>query len=98
MPKPLRPLVPAAPLALLAPGEAHAYIGPGAGFALAGSFFAMFAAVCSALLLMVAWPLRLIRRALFGWRAMAHSKVQRVVVLGLDGLDHGLTERMLAEG
>ena len=32
-------------LVLLLPGEAHAYIGPGAGFAVAGSFFAVFAAV-----------------------------------------------------
>ena len=37
-------------LVLLMPGPAHAYIGPGAGFALAGSFFAVFAAVFSALL------------------------------------------------
>ena len=32
-------------LVLLMPGQAHAYIGPGAGFALAGSFFAVFAAI-----------------------------------------------------
>ena len=35
-------------LILLAPGTAQAYIGPGAGFALAGSFLAVFAAVASA--------------------------------------------------
>ncbi len=28
----------------------------------------------------------------------ARSRVKRVVILGLDGLDHGLTEKMLAEG
>jgi predicted AlkP superfamily phosphohydrolase/phosphomutase len=83
---------------LLEPGTAHAYIGPGAGFALAGSFFAVFAAICSAVLLLLTWPVRLLLRALLGRRAAARSRVKRVVILGLDGLDHGLTEQMLAEG
>ncbi len=43
-------------LVLLMPGQAHAYIGPGAGFALAGSFFAVFAAIGSALLTFITWP------------------------------------------
>ncbi len=83
---------------LLTPAPANAYIGPGAGFALAGSFFAVFAAVCSALLLVLTWPARLLFRALFGRRRLARSRVKRVVILGLDGLDHGLTTKMLAEG
>src|SRR5437868_7657977 len=85
-------------LILLVPSPAQAYIGPGAGFALAGSFFAVFAALFSALLLVFLWPIRLLWRILFGRRALARSRVKRVVVLGLDGLDHGLTEKMLAEG
>jgi predicted AlkP superfamily phosphohydrolase/phosphomutase len=85
-------------LVLLLPSPAHAYIGPGAGFALAGSFFAVFAAFFSALLMVVTWPVRLLARILFGRRALARSRVKRVVILGLDGLDHGLTTRMLAEG
>src|SRR5919201_7028541 len=83
---------------LLAPSPAHAYIGPGAGFALAGSFLAVFAAVCSAVLMLLTWPARLLWRALFGRRAVARSRFKRVVILGLDGLDYTLTERMLAEG
>jgi predicted AlkP superfamily phosphohydrolase/phosphomutase len=85
-------------VALLAPGPAHAYIGPGAGFALAGSFLAVFAAFCSAVLMLLTWPIRLVLRVLFRRRAMARSRVKRVVILGLDGLDHGLTEQMLAAG
>jgi predicted AlkP superfamily phosphohydrolase/phosphomutase len=85
-------------LVLLAPGPAFAYIGPGAGFALTGSFFAFFAAVFSAMLTTIAWPLRLLRRSLFGRRALRRSRYPRVVILGLDGMDHGLTEKMLAEG
>src|SRR5262249_8000925 len=83
---------------LLVPSQADAYIGPGAGFALAGSVFAVFAAVCSALLMLISWPLRLIFRILFGRRALKRSRFKRIVVLGLDGLDHGLTEKMLSEG
>ena len=83
---------------LLAPGTAHAYIGPGAGFALAGSFMAVFAALFSAMLLLLTWPARLLWRAIFGRRALARSRFKRIVVLGLDGLDYTLTERMLAEG
>ena len=37
-------------------------------------------------------------RTLFGLRALAKSRVKRVVILGLDGMDHGLTEKMLDEG
>lgn len=85
-------------LVVLLPSQAFAYIGPGAGFALAGSFFAVFAAVLSAILTLVTWPMRLIYRTLFGLRALAKSRVRRVVILGLDGMDHGLTESMLEEG
>jgi predicted AlkP superfamily phosphohydrolase/phosphomutase len=44
------------------------------------------------------WPVRLIVRMLFGRRALAKSRVKRVVILGLDGLDHGLTDKLLSEG
>jgi predicted AlkP superfamily phosphohydrolase/phosphomutase len=94
--------------ALLAPSLAHAaergagplvaYIGPGAGFALAGSFLAVFLAFLSAVLMLLTWPIRLLVRIMFGRRVLARSRVKRVVILGLDGLDHGLTTRMLAEG
>jgi predicted AlkP superfamily phosphohydrolase/phosphomutase len=85
-------------LVLLLPGQAHAYIGPGAGFALAGSFFAVFAAIGSALLTFITWPVRLLKRAVFGWRALRRARFKRVVILGLDGMDHGLTETMLEQG
>jgi predicted AlkP superfamily phosphohydrolase/phosphomutase len=85
-------------LILLDPTPAQAYIGPGAGFALAGSFFAVFAAVVSAFFTVLTWPMRLVARTVFGWRALRRSRVKRVVILGLDGMDHGLTEKMLDEG
>jgi predicted AlkP superfamily phosphohydrolase/phosphomutase len=83
---------------LLVPGPVHAYIGPGAGIALGGSVFAVFATVCSAVLMLFTWPIRLLWRVFFGKRAPAKARFKRVVILGLDGLDHGLTQRLLAEG
>jgi predicted AlkP superfamily phosphohydrolase/phosphomutase len=86
-------------LALLAaPAPAFAYIGPGAGIALGGSFLAVLAAFLSAILLLLTWPLRLLWRALFGRRPPGRARFRRVVVLGLDGLDYTLTEKLLAEG
>ena len=85
-------------LVLLIPSTAHAYVGPGAGFALAGSFMAVFAALLSACLGLLTWPVRLLFRVFRGRRALSRSRVKRVVILGLDGLDYGLTERLLSEG
>ena len=85
-------------IVLLAPTPAHAYIGPGAGFALAGSFLAVFAAVFSAVVMVLTWPVRLLSRAVFGWRRRSRSRFKRVVILGLDGMDYGLTQKLLAEG
>src|SRR5262249_35011703 len=91
-------LLPARLVLLLDPSPAPAYIGPGAGVALGGSFLAVFVAVLSAFFTLITWPIRLLKRLIFGWRVMARARFKRVVVLGLDGLDHALTQRMLAEG
>lgn len=82
----------------LLPDSAHAYIGPGAGFAVGGSFLAVFAAVFSACAMVLSWPIRFLWRMLFRRRPPKPPRFQRVVVLGLDGLDHGLTQQLLAEG
>jgi predicted AlkP superfamily phosphohydrolase/phosphomutase len=83
---------------LMWPSAAHAYVGPGAGFALAGSVFAVFLAVLSAFFMLLLWPVRMLWRVLFRRRPPQAAKVKRVVILGLDGLDHGLTEQFLADG
>jgi predicted AlkP superfamily phosphohydrolase/phosphomutase len=80
------------------PGRADAYIGPGAGFAVGGSFLAVFAALFSALALFLSWPIRFLWRMLFRKRPPKAQQFKRVVVLGLDGLDHGLTQQLLAAG
>ena len=59
---------------LLEPSPAHAYIGPGAGFALAGSFLAVFAAMMSAVVLLFTWPVPLVWRLFFRRRTPARSR------------------------
>ena len=75
-----------------------AYIGPGAGIALLGSFLAIFLALLSALGVIVTWPFRRLWYAVRGRKALRRAKVRRVVVLGLDGLDPGLAEQFLEQG
>ena len=78
------------------PAAAHAYVGPGAGFALAGSFWTTLILLLAVLSILVL-PFRF---ALVSWRRRKSrgSRARRVVVIGLDGLDPGLTERWMGEG
>jgi len=83
---------------LIMPTQAQAYIGPGAGFAVAGSFLAIFGAVFAGMLAIFTWPIRYLIRAIRGRHAFARSRVKKFVILGLDGLDYSLTKKFMAEG
>ena len=83
-------------LVLSAP--AHAYIGPGAGFAVMGSFLAIFSAVLAGIIAAFTWPIRYVIRAIRYRRAFARSRIKRCVVLGLDGMDPKLAEKFMDEG
>lgn len=89
-------LVAAGILALSAP--AHAYIGPGAGFALISSFFTVVAAVATAVLALAAFPVRALVRAARRRRATGKARYRKVIVLGLDGLEPTIVEPMLDSG
>ncbi len=78
--------------------NAHAYIGPGAGFAVLSSFFMVFAAFFFALLNLISWPLRYLWRRVRGKNAYKHARASRVVILGLDGLDYDLTRQFIQQG
>ena len=75
-----------------------AYIGPGAGIALVGSFLAVLLALVSAFFALMTWPIRWGWRAWRSRRALAKAKTQRVVILGLDGLDPDLVDEFFGEG
>ncbi|MEM7305677.1 MAG: alkaline phosphatase family protein [Planctomycetota bacterium] len=81
---------------LLAPSAA-AYVGPGAGFAAAGSVLVLLGTFLLAFVIVLIWPIkavvRLVRRI-----GLPKPKVKRVVIVGLDGFDPGLAKRFSDEG
>src|SRR6266496_3000993 len=86
-------------LALLAvPSTAHAYAGPGAGFAVLSSFWTLLVAFLYSFYALVTWPIR----QLFRWRrrlrAYGKAQVKRVVIVGFDGMDPELAGRFMDEG
>ncbi|MBI5189472.1 MAG: alkaline phosphatase family protein [Nitrospirae bacterium] len=91
------PALAAALLALASP-DAHAYIGPGAGFAFIGSFFVMFTAIFIATIALLVWPVRMLIFFLRRKKGYTKTDVGRVVVVGLDGLDPKLARRHMDQG
>ena len=83
-------------LAATAP-PALAYIGPGAGFAAAGSVLVLAGTFALALVIVLLWPLKFVYRALTKPNK-APARVKRTVVIGLDGFDPGLAQKYMDEG
>jgi len=90
-------LVALATLGLWIP-EAHAYIGPGAGFAFAGSFLVLIATFALALFTLLTYPLRLVYQWVRVGNPYAKAQVKRVIILGLDGMDPGILTKLMREG
>ena len=82
---------------LLGAEAAEAYIGPGAGFAAAVSFLAVFVAVIVAIAAILGGAARaILRLVLRGQRGAPPAR--QVLVLGLDGLSPDVAEKLMAEG
>jgi predicted AlkP superfamily phosphohydrolase/phosphomutase len=77
---------------------AEAYIGPGAGFAFLSSFLVLFLTFFLAVFSFLSWPFRFLVRTLKGKRALKGALVDRIVIIGLDGLEPSLAEKYMAEG
>lgn len=92
------PVLIAGALFLLLAAPAHAYIGPGAGVAVVGSFLVFFLAMLTAVLTLLTWPIRWVVRSVRGRRALRKARIKRVVILGLDGMEPTLVEKYMAEG
>ena len=85
-------------LVLLYPMRAEAYVGPGAGFAVLSSFWTVFLAFLYSAYAFVSWPFRVAGRLWSHRRAYARARISRAIVVGFDGMDPDVTERMIAEG
>ncbi|MEA1928032.1 MAG: alkaline phosphatase family protein [Candidatus Auribacterota bacterium] len=83
---------------LLSPADSYAYIGPGAGFAFLSSFIFIIGAVLFAFLLILTLPFRLLIKAFKRKRKHGAAVVNRMIILGLDGLDPELATKFMAEG
>ena len=79
-------------------GQAHAYIGPGAGFAFGASAFTLLITFVIAFGTILIWPIRLVWRLVRVGNPFKHARVKRVVILGLDGMDPGIATRLMREG
>jgi predicted AlkP superfamily phosphohydrolase/phosphomutase len=82
---------------LALPVPAAAYVGPGPGFVVLTSFLAVFVAGVLALFAVLTWPFR---AALMFLRRLGRPKprVRRLVVVGFDGQDPRITERLMGAG
>lgn len=84
----LRLLALGAVVLVFAAAPAQAYIGPGAGFAAAGSLLVLLSTFVMALGIILLWPIKAVVRLVTPSRR-GPSKAKRVVVIGLDGFDPG---------
>lgn len=83
-------------LGLTSPLEA--YVGPGAGFAFLSSFLVLFLTFFLAVFSLLSWPFRLFFRLIKGQKAYKKSLIDRMVIVGLDGMEPTLVEKFMAEG
>ena len=83
---------------LAAPEAGYAYIGPGAGFAFMTSFLILFATFFLAFFFFLTWPIRFLIKKIRRRGRTLEGKVDKVIVLGFDGLDPGLLQQYLRKG
>ena len=83
---------------LVLPSAAHAYVGPGAGFAFMSSLWAIFVAFVYSAYAFVTWPFRQLYRAVRRRKSYRHARYKRVIILGFDGMDPDLAERFIRAG
>jgi predicted AlkP superfamily phosphohydrolase/phosphomutase len=83
---------------LLAPLPAQAYVGPGAGVAFLTTGLILLWSLILALFGLLLWPFRQIYLRVTRRRPPQPARIDRAVVIGLDGLDPDLVARFMSEG
>ena len=76
----------------------HAYVGPGAGFAFLSSFLVLIVTFFLAIFTFLSWPFRFFFHLIRGQKAYKKSLIDRLVIVGLDGMDPVLAEKFMGEG
>ena len=77
------------------PALAQAYAGPGAGFAVLSSFWAIFVAFLYSFYALMTWPFRQLFRFLRRRNAYGKATFERAVILGFDGMDPELADKFI---
>lgn len=85
-------------LFLAFPVFAQAYIGPGAGFAFLSSFLVLFITFFLAIFSFLSWPFRFLWKMMKGQKTFKRSLIDKLIIVGLDGLEPTLVERFMSEG
>ncbi|MGB9105401.1 MAG: alkaline phosphatase family protein, partial [Terriglobales bacterium] len=83
---------------VLIPSPAHAYVGPGAGFAFLSSLWALFVAFLYSAYAFLTWPFRQLYRAVRHRKGYRNARFKRVIIIGFDGMDPELAERFMQAG
>ncbi len=83
---------------LLFPNVSFAYVGPGAGFALVSSLFAVVITLIVAILSLLIWPFKKLYRYFTLPKRKGKPLARRVIVLGFDGQDPELTRKFMDQG
>src|ERR1700739_66993 len=83
---------------VVSPAAAHAYAGPGAGFAVLSSLWAIFVAFLYSFYALATWPVRQLFRFFRRRNAYGKAVFNRAVILGFDGMDPELADRFMKEG
>jgi predicted AlkP superfamily phosphohydrolase/phosphomutase len=85
-------------IVFLVPATAEAYVGPGAGIAVATTAFALLVSFLAIVLGLVLWPIRMVWRLVTRKRPPNKPAIRRAVIVGLDGLDPGVVRELMADG
>ncbi len=75
-----------------------AYVGPGAGFAFLSSFLVLFLTFLLAVFSFLTWPFRFLFRVIKGQKAYKKSLVNKIIIIGLDGMEPSLAEKFMSQG